>query len=208
MKELNRLFENNKKWVLEKTRENPDFYTSLSNSQDPQYLWIGCSDSRVPANQIVGLEAGELFVHRNIGNLFVHSDINCLSVLDYAVNVLKVKHVILCGHYECGAVKAAMEKPGKGIVDHWLCHIRDLFLQHKDELFSIENLKKRQHRLVELNVVQQVYNICHTPIVQNAWLMQRPLCVHGWIYDLHTGFLKDLNLCFSSASQVENLYHV
>ena len=208
MKELNKLFENNKRWIEKKCEKDPDFFHKLSQSQNPKYLWIGCSDSRVPANEIVGLEAGELFVHRNIGNLFLHTDINCLSVLEYAIDELKIKHVILCGHYGCGAINAAMKEQKGGIVDHWLRSVRDLYAKNKQELDAIEDVHKRYDRLVEMNVKQQVLNICHTPIVQRAWARQQPLWIHGWVYDLKVGCLKDLGLCFSSIDQVENIYRI
>lgn len=208
MKELKTLFIKNQAWIAQKCEEDPNFFHNRSESQDPKYLWIGCSDSRVPANEIVGLEAGELFVHRNIGNLFPHTDMNCLSVLEYAINILKIKHVILCGHYKCGGIKAAMEEQKQGVVDHWLRSIRDLYTRHKDELDAIEELTERYDRLVELNVMQQVLNICHTPIIQGAWARNQPLWVHGWVYDLKTGLLKDLNICFSNIDQVDSIYRI
>ena len=208
MKELKLLFNNNRAWIEQKCEKNPHFFKDLSESQDPKYLWIGCSDSRVPANEIVGLEAGELFVHRNIGNLFPHTDINCLSVLEYAIDILKIKHVIVCGHYRCGGVKAAMEGQNQGVVDHWLRSIRDVYASNKAELDAIDELQLRIDRLVELNAMQQVLNICHTPIVQNAWARGQSLWVHGWVYDLKTGKLKDLDFCFSGINQVENIYRI
>lgn len=208
MKELKKLFENNEAWVAEKLEKDPKYFYKLSKIQKPKYLWIGCSDSRVPANEIVGLEPGELFVHRNIGNLFLHTDMNCLSVLEYAVDFLQIKHVIVCGHYCCGGIEAAMDVQKKRVVDHWLRSIRDIYCYHKKELEVIKNFEKRCNRLVELNVKQQILNICHTPIIQKAWLRNQLVCIHGWTYDLKTGKLKDLNLCFSSINQVENIYHV
>ena len=208
MRELKELFNNNRDWAFQKCKKDPDFFHKLSKSQKPKYLWIGCSDSRVPANEIVGLDAGELFVHRNIGNLFLHIDVNCLSVLEYAINFLKIKHVIVCGHYGCGGINTAMEEQKQGVVDHWLSSIRDIYATHKKELDLLENIHLRNDRLTELNVKEQVLNICHTPIVQKAWMNKQPLMIHGWIYDLKTGLLKDLNLCFSSIDQVENIYHI
>ncbi len=172
------------------------------------YLWIGCSDSRVPANEIVGLEPGELFVHRNVANLFPHTDINCLSVLEFAVDLLKVNHVIVCGHYGCGGVKAAMEDHQLGLVDNWLRNIRDVYARHHDLLEEISDPQQRFNKLVELNVIQQVRNICHTTIVQGAWKRKQPLWVHGWVYDMASGMLKDINCCVSSVNQVEEIYRV
>lgn len=180
----------------------------MAEAQDPLYLWIGCSDSRVPANEIVGLEPGELFVHRNVANLFPHTDFNCLSVLEYAVDMLKIQHVIVCGHYGCGGVKAAMEDHHLGLVDNWLRNIRDVYARFKDELEAIGDKKQRYDRLAELNVMQQVLNICHTTIAQGAWSRGQPLWVHGWMYDLSTGTLKDLDCCLSSADQVEAIYRI
>lgn len=208
MKELKILFENNQNWAESKTAQNPDYFKHLSKDQDPHYLWIGCSDSRVPANEIVGLEPGELFVHRNVGNICPHTDFNCLSVLEFAVNIVQVKHVIVCGHYGCGGVKAAMEDHHLGLVDNWLRNIRDVYSYHKEELDQLKDLKKRFNRLVELNVLQQVLNICHTTIIQEAWFHKQPLHVHGWVYDLESGKLKDLNWSFSNIGQVETIYRV
>ncbi|MBN2479784.1 MAG: carbonate dehydratase [Parachlamydiales bacterium] len=208
MKELKKLFDNNRAWIAQKCEKDPSFFQNLSESQEPKYLWIGCSDSRVPANEIVGLGAGELFVHRNIGNLFLHTDINCLSVLEYAIDFLKIKHVILCGHYGCGGIQAAMEEQKQGVVDHWLRCVRDVYARNKEDLEAIKDLNKRSDRLVELNVKQQVLNICHTPIVQGAWARKQSLWVHGWVYDMQTGVLKDMDLCFSSINHVENIYRI
>lgn len=208
MKELKILFDNNQKWVIAKTKENPHFFKDLASDQDPHYLWIGCSDSRVPANEIVGLDPGELFVHRNVANVFPHTDFNCLSVLEFAVSILKVRHVIVCGHYGCAGVKAAMEERHLGLVDNWLRNIRDVYARNKEELEAIKNQQKRFNRLAELNVLQQALNICHTTIVQEAWGKNQPLSVHGWIYDLESGKLKDMNWCFSGIDQVEQIYRV
>lgn len=208
MRELKALFENNKQWVSRKLTEDPHYFENRAQSQDPLYLWIGCSDSRVPANQIVDLEPGQLFVHRNVANLFPHTDFNCLSVLDYAVNILKIKHVIVCGHYGCGGVKAAMEDHELGLVDNWLRILRDIYARFKEELEKIEDNQRRYDRLVELNVMQQVANICHTTIVQGAWERRQPLWVHGWVYDLHTGKLQDLDCCISNRHQIEQIYQI
>jgi carbonic anhydrase len=208
MKKLNVLFQNNKKWVESKTENDPEFFQRMANAQDPYYLWIGCSDSRVPANNIVGLEPGDLFVHRNVANLFPHTDLNCLSVLEFAVDLVKIQHVIVCGHYGCNGVKYAMEDQQLGIADNWLRNIRDTYAQFKDELEQISDKQARYDRLVELNVMQQVLNVCHTTIVQRAWQRGQPLWVHGWVYDLATGKLKDLDCCISSIDQVEEIYRI
>lgn len=208
MRKLKNLFQNNKEWVESKISKNPDYFRHMSEAQDPKYLWIGCSDSRVPANEIVGLEPGELFVHRNVANLFPHTDFNCLSVLEYAVDLLKIQHVIVCGHYGCGGVKAAMEDHQMGLVDNWLRNIRDVSARYKDDLEKIPDQAERYNRLVELNVLQQVLNVCHTTIVQGAWQRGQFLWVHGWVYDLETGFLKDLDCCVSGIDQVESMYRI
>ncbi len=208
MKKLRVLFQNNQKWIDTQIDKDPDFFKNMAEAQDPKYLWMGCSDSRVPANEIVGLPPGELFVHRNVANLFPHTDFNCLSVLEYAVDLLKIQHVIVCGHYGCGGVKAAMQDHQLGLVDNWLRNIRDVYARFKDELEAIEDQTQRYNRLVELNVLQQLHNICHTTIVQNAWSRGQPLWIHGWVYDLNCGALKDLNCCVSSLDQVENIYRI
>jgi carbonic anhydrase len=208
MKKLQILFQNNKDWVASRLSKDSKFFHRMSEAQDPLYLWIGCSDSRVPANEIVGLEPGELFVHRNVANLFPNTDFNCLSVLEYAVDLLKIQHVIVCGHYGCGGVKAAMEDHHLGLVDNWLRNIRDVYARFKDELESIPIQKDRYNRLVELNVLQQVLNVCHTTIVQSAWSRGQPLSVHGWVYDLTTGLLGDLDCLASSIHQVEDIYRI
>jgi carbonic anhydrase len=208
MPKLKVLFQNNKEWVAAKLGKDPNYFKAMAQAQDPLYLWIGCSDSRVPANEIVGLEPGELFVHRNVANLFPHTDFNCLSVLEYAVSLLKIQHVIVCGHYGCGGVKAAMEDHQFGLVDNWLRNIRDVHANSREELEAIEDSKARYDRLVELNVMQQVLNVCHTTIVQSAWTKGQPLWVHGWVYDLSTGELKDLDCTVSKIGQVESIYRV
>lgn len=208
MRNLKALFKNNEAWVLSKLGKDSRYFENMAKAQDPLYLWIGCSDSRVPANEIVGLEPGELFVHRNVANLFPHTDFNCLSVLEYAVDLVKIKHVIVCGHYGCGGVKAAMEDHHLGLVDNWLRNIRDVYARHKEELEGIADLKVRYNRLVELNVLQQVLNVCHTTIVQSAWDRKQPLSVHGWVYDMESGGLKDLDCCLSNIEQVESIYRI
>ena len=192
MKTLKHLFDRNQAWAATIKQGDPDFFTKLSKQQAPEYLWIGCSDSRVPANQIVNLPPGEVFVHRNIANVVVHTDLNCLSVLQYAVDVLKVKHIIVCGHYGCGGVEAALESAQHGLIDNWLRHIKDVYRFHEQRFTGLEHAQKLD-LLCELNVKEQVTNISNTTIVQNAWKLGRELSVHGWIYNVENGILKDLN---------------
>jgi carbonic anhydrase len=208
MKELKILFKNNEEWIANKLGKDANYFKHMAREQDPLYLWLGCSDSRVPANEIVGLEPGEMFVHRNIANLCDHTDFNFLSVLEYGVELLKIKHVIVCGHYGCGGVKAAMEDHHLGLVDNWLRNIRDVYAFHKKELEGIEDMTLRYNRLVELNVIQQVLNIAHSTIVQGAWYRKQPLWIHGWVYDLATGKLKDIDCCYSGLDQVEDVYRI
>lgn len=208
MKRLKVLFEKNKEWVASKIHKDPEYFKRMAGAQDPLYLWIGCADSRVPANEIVGLEPGELFVHRNVANLFPHTDFNCLSVLEYAVDILKIEHVIVCGHYGCGGVKAAMEDHKLGLVDNWLRNIRDVHARFKDVLDKIEDPGERFNHLVEINVMQQALNVCHTTIAQGAWMRGQPLCIHAWVYDLASGSLKDLDFCISGIEQVEHVYRI
>ena len=208
MKRLKILFENNKAWVAKKTAHNPVYFKDLAKDQNPKYLWIGCSDSRVPANEIVGLEPGELFVHRNVANLFPHTDFNCLSVLEFGVHILKVEEIIVCGHYGCSGVQAAMEDHHLGLVDNWLRNIRDVHAKSKSQLEGIDDPKLRHNFLVEQNVLQQVLNICHTTIVQEAWGEGRSLSVHGWVYDLESGHLIDLNCCVAGPEQLEEVYRI
>jgi len=184
MKKLKALFDKNKAWVEKRLEQDPNFYTDLAKVQEPQFLWIGCSDSRVPATEVVDLQPGELFVHRNLANLVVHSDFNCLSVLQYSVDILKVKDIIVCGHYGCGGVKAAIETHEYGLAENWFRYILDVYHQHKAEIDLIEGEEARYDRLVELNAIQQVKNICHTTIVQSAWDKGQEINVHGWVYDL------------------------
>lgn len=206
MKELSDLFEKNHAWAKELVARDPNYFKTLSREQRPKYVWFGCSDSRVPANEILGLECGELFVHRNVANVFPHTDFNCLSVLQYAVDYLDIEHVIVCGHYGCGGVASAMSNRQLGLVDNWLRHVRDVYAQSKEELEQIKDLTRRYDRLAELNVFQQVANVCHTTIVQNAWARKQHLCVHGWIYDIFTGKLKDIGCCVTGPGEIEEVY--
>ncbi|MCL4419523.1 carbonate dehydratase [Patescibacteria group bacterium] len=208
MIKLKILFENNANWVASKMEKDPEYFLKTAKDQLPHYLWVGCSDSRVPANEIVGLEPGELFVHRNVANLFPHTDFNCLSVLEFAIDILKIEHVIVCGHYNCGGVKAAMLDHQLGLVDNWLRNIRDVYAVNKQELEQINDDGERYNRLVELNVLQQVKNICHTTIVQEAWHRKQPLTVHGWVYDLETGKLRDLCINLSGIDDVDTIYRI
>lgn len=204
-----RLLNNNKEWAAEKLREDPNAFSDLADGQKPQYLWIGCSDSRVPANEITKTNPGEIFVHRNIANMVVHSDMNMLSVLSYAVDVLKVKHIIVCGHYGCGGVLAAMSKQQFGLIDNWIRHIKDVYRLHHEELDSIIDEGERVMRFIELNVVEQVHDLGKTSIVQNAWKRQQPLHIHGWVYDIRNGLLKDLEVTSTSAKDLRlSLYQL
>ena len=189
---LKHLFANNRDWAAKMTRQDPEFFSRLSSQQAPQYLWSGCADSPVPANEIVGLAPGELFVHRNVANIVVHADLNCLSVLQFAVEVLKVEHIIVCGHYGCGGVRAALRDDRLGLVDNWLRHVQDVRWKHQAELDSLPTEEQRHARLCEMNVVEQVVNVSQTTVVRDAWTRRQSLAVHGWIYDLHDGLLRDL----------------
>lgn len=193
MAEIKRLFENNRAWATQIAKENEGFFKRLSSIQKPRYLWIGCSDSRVPANEIVGLLPGELFVHRNVANVVVHTDLNCLSVLQFAVDVLKVEHVIVCGHYGCGGVQAALNGDRLGLIDNWLRHVQDVRDKHREEIKSLPEAK-RVERLCELNVIEQTLNVAETTIVRDAWKRGQSLSVHGWIYGLEDGIIRDLKL--------------
>lgn len=205
MKVLAKLFDNNREWAESIVRADPEFFSRSSETQLPDYLWIGCSDSRVPANEIVGLPAGDLFVHRNIANLVVHTDLNCLSVLQYAVDVLKVPHVIVCGHYGCGGVKAALSNERHGLIDNWLRNVQDVATKHHANLATYEP-DRRGDRLCELNVIEQVVNVCRTTIVQDAWARGQELAIHGWIYRLADGRLHDLGFCVNSPAELEEEY--
>jgi carbonic anhydrase len=204
----NQLLRNNKEWVKSKLEKDPDYFNRLSLGQSPPILWIGCADSRVPANEIIGAEPGEVFVHRNIANMVVHSDMNMLSVLDYAVNVLKVKHIIVCGHYGCGGVQAAMTNKHIGLIDNWIRHIKDVYRFHQDELNSIENEKERFNRFVELNVVEQVLDLGKTSIVQSAWENGQNVHIHGWVYDIHDGLIKDLDITLRDNKSLSDVYQL
>ena len=206
MNAYNQLLLQNKAWVSQKTMEDPDFFTRLSKIQKPKFLWIGCSDSRVPANEITGTDPGEIFVHRNIANMVIHTDMNMLSVLDYAVNVLEVDHVIVCGHYGCGGVLAAMGQKQIGIIDNWIRHIKDVYRTYQDELESITDPKQRENRFVELNVMEQVYDLSKTSIIQNAWQKRGKPFIHGWVYSLETGLIKDLDVTFKDNSELPAFY--
>jgi len=192
MKNLEHLFKRNKEWAQSITDEDPNFFTNLSKLQTPEYLWIGCSDSRVASNQLLNLAPGEVFVHRNIANMVIHSDLNCLSVMQFAIEVLKVKHIIVCGHYGCGGIKASLENIDHGLIDNWLGHIKDVYRLHATELDAITDQEEMEHRLCELNVIEQVANVCDTTIVKNAWKSGAELSVHGWVYNIKNGILKDI----------------
>ena len=202
------LIENNKKWVESKLSIDPEFFEKLANGQQPPLLWIGCADSRVPANEIIGAQPGEVFVHRNIANMVVHSDMNMLSVVDYAVNVLKVKHIIVCGHYGCGGIQAAMSNQSFGLIDNWIRHIKTIYRLHKDDLDNIKDERERFDRFVELNVVEQVFDLAKTSIVQNAWKNDQELYLHGWVYGVGSGIIKDLEVNVSSESQLDEIYQL
>lgn len=202
----NKLLENNKEWVARKTKNDPDYFNRLANGQKPPVLWIGCSDSRVPANEIIGAEPGEVFVHRNIANMVVHSDMNLLSVLDYAVNVLQVKHIIVCGHYGCGGVQTAMTNKHVGIIDNWIRHIKDVYRFHQKELNDIEDEKARFNRFVELNVMEQVLDLAKTSIVQGAWESGQEVHVYGWVYDVKDGLINDLKITIKDNKNLSAVY--
>jgi len=208
MSQLQKIYDNNIEWAERIKQQTPNFFSDLSKQQSPEYLWIGCSDSRVVAEQLVGLQPGELFVHRNIANVVVPTDLNCLSVIQFAVEVLKVKHIIVCGHYGCGGVKASMESIEHGLIDNWLCHIKTVHQKYENELLGFSNKTERLDRLCELNVIEQVKNICHTTVVQRAWRNHKELSVHGCIYTLETGILKDLNTRFSEMNHIYDIYQL
>ncbi len=204
MNELKDLLDGNKAWAERVKKENPHFFETLSKQQAPEYLWIGCSDSRVPANEIVGLLPGELLVHRNVANLVIHTDLNCLSVLQYAVDVLKVRHVIVCGHYGCGGVKAAMGSESYGLIDNWLRHLKDVYQKYAAQLDAITDDHARLERFCELNIIEQVRNVCQTTVVQEAWQRGQEVSVHGLAYSLEDGLLRDLRLCISCAGDLSS----
>jgi len=200
MRTLNQLFENNRAWAADMSRQDADFFRRLSEQQSPHYLWIGCSDSRVPANQIVGLMAGDMFVHRNVANVVVHTDLNCLSAIQFAVDVLRVEHIIVCGHYGCGGVLAALQNNQLGLIDNWLRHVQDVRAKHRPQIDSLGTEQQQHARLCELNVIEQVINVSQTTIVRDAWARNQRLMVHGWIYDLSDGLLRDLEVTVGSES--------
>jgi carbonic anhydrase len=199
MPALDHLFANNRAWAAEMTRQDPEFFRRLSQQQAPEYLWIGCSDSRVPANQIVGLLPGEMFVHRNVANVVVHTDLNCLSTIQFAVDVLHVKHIIVCGHYGCGGVVASLRGDKLGLADNWLCHVQDVRRKHHEEIDALPTDAERQKRLCEVNVMEQVMNVSQTTVVRDAWARGDALAVHGWVYDLRDGLLRDLGISSDAA---------
>ncbi|MGV1012989.1 MAG: carbonate dehydratase [Flavobacterium sp.] len=203
-----KILDNNKQWVESQLSNDPEYFKDLSKGQNPPLLWIGCSDSRVPANEIIGAKPGEVFVHRNIANMVVHSDMNMLSVLDYAVNVLKVKHVIVCGHYGCGGVKAAMGNDSIGIIDNWIRHIKDVYRLHNTYLDSIVDENERFNAFIELNVKEQVFDLAKTSIVQAAWKKGQALSLHGWVYGLNNGYITDLDVNFSSNKDLDAVYQL
>jgi carbonic anhydrase len=202
MRLLSDLFENNRAWATEMTQKDPQFFRRLSQQQAPGYLWIGCSDSRVPANQIVGLLPGEMFVHRNVANVVVHTDLNCLSTIHFAVEALRVSHIIVCGHYGCGGVLAALRGDRLGLVDNWLRHVQDVRCKHQDQLDAMDTETERLNRLCELNVIEQVVNVSQTTVVRNAWTRGQSVSVHGWVYSLQDGLLRDLGLCITGEAEI------
>jgi carbonic anhydrase len=202
------LLDNNKKWVEDKLQLDSEYFKRLSQGQTPPVLWIGCSDSRVPANEIIGAEPGEVFVHRNIANMVIHTDMNMLSVLDYAVNILKVKHIIVCGHYGCGGVLAALTNNSLGIIDNWIRHIKDVYRFHQEELDAITDPKVKANRFVEVNVIEQVFDLAKTSIVQSAWQSDQELHIHGWVYGLDSGLVKDLGVNFSCDKDLDDVYQL
>jgi carbonic anhydrase len=206
METLEKLLENNRAWSQEMKLKQADFFERLSRQQSPEYLWIGCSDSRLPPNEIMGLMPGELFVHRNVANIVIHTDFNCLSVIEFAVEVLKVKHVIVCGHYGCGGVQAALRNLELGLIDNWLRHVRDVNSKHEAHLLSVPKESDRWDKLCELNVVEQVHNVCNTTVVQSAWKRGQQIAVHGWVYGLRDGLLRDLNVCTTGEEESDQIY--
>jgi carbonic anhydrase len=206
LKSYYKLLEQNKEWVSQKNSEDPNFFKRLAGIQRPEFLWIGCSDSRVPANQITGTDPGEVFVHRNIANMVIHTDMNMLSVVDYAVNILEVKHVIVCGHYGCGGVRAAMDDRQYGIIDNWIGHIKDVYMMYENELEKIVDPHERENKFVEYNVIEQVLDLSQTSIIQNSWAKRGGPWIHGWVYDVHDGLIKDLNVSMKDHSKLPEIY--
>lgn len=205
---LDNLLKQNEQWAADILKEDPHFFAQLAEQQSPEYLWIGCSDSRVPANQLLGLMPGDVFVHRNIANLVIHTDLNCMSVIKYAVDVLKVKHIIVTGHYDCGGIRAAMEKQSYELIDGWLRNIKDTYINHRDRFEPSMTEKQKLDYLTELNVIEQVKNVCHTTCVQEAWKSGLDLTIHGLIYSVKNGRLKDLKVNFDSINSIDDLYHI
>ena len=203
MKVLKHLFENNKKWALNRVKSDPDFFNRLVHQQTPEYLWIGCSDSRVPANEIVGLLPGELFVHRNVANLVVENDLNCLSTIQFAVDVLKVKHIIVCGHYGCGGVKAVLDNIKIGLTDNWLQNLKLIKDNYINDINSEKDVSIRFNKFCELNVIEQVFNVCQTETVKSAWKRNQSLSIHSWIYDIKDGLLQDLGVCITNTGELD-----
>lgn len=208
MKLLDHLLDNNREWAEKVQREDPTFFSRLAAQQTPEYLWIGCSDSRVPANELLGLLPGDVFVHRNVANLVIHTDFNCLSVIQFAVEVLKVKHIIVCGHYGCGGVRAALNNDRHGLIDNWLRNIKDVYNRFETKFERVDDDKAREDLLCELNVMEQVNNVCHTTIVQNAWERGQELAIHGWIYSIKDGRLQDLGVCITGNEAIPEIYRV
>lgn len=202
MPNIQKLLRQNKQWSSAKVQEDPDFFNRLLAQQSPKYLWIGCSDSRVPANQIVGLPPGDLFVHRNVANVVVHADLNCLSTIQFSVDVLQIKHIIVCGHYGCGGVLAALRDSQLGLVDNWLRHVQDVRWKHQEQLDLLSSEGERLNRLCELNVIEQVTNVCQTTVLRNAWARGQKITVHGWIYDLSDGVIQDLKISVSGEGEL------
>jgi carbonic anhydrase len=198
MSSIQHLFDKNQQWADNIKKDNPDFFQHLSEQQNPEYLWIGCSDSRVPANELLGMAPGEVFVHRNIANQVIHTDLNCLSVIQFAVDILKVKHIIVCGHYGCGGIKAALDDKSHGLIDNWLQHIKDVYRFHKEKVDAIDNITEKESKMCELNIIEQVANICSSTILTRAWDNNQDITVHGFIYKLHDGILKDLDVSVSA----------
>ncbi|MBV35225.1 carbonate dehydratase [Kangiella spongicola] len=206
MSDVKKLLEQNREWAANKLGEKPDFFNELSEQQAPKYFWIGCSDSRVPANQITGLMPGEVFVHRNVANVVSHVDLNCLSVMQFAVEVLKVEHIIVCGHYGCGGVNAALSNKQLGLIDSWLTNIKDVYIKHEEKFKTITDESERSDLMCELNVIQQAQNVCESTIVQDAWKRGQKLSVHGWCYSLKNGHIKDLEVSTSGPSKNHEIY--
>ncbi|SIS43868.1 carbonate dehydratase [Neptunomonas antarctica] len=206
MKKLQHLFDSNRSWADKINEDSPDFFAILAKQQAPDYLWIGCSDSRVPANEIMGMMPGDVFVHRNVSNLVIHTDMNCLSVIQYAVTVLKIKHIMVVGHYGCGGVRAALESRPHGLIDNWLRHIRDIDMKHRGLLSAWQDSDHYLDRLCELNVIEQAYNVCNTTITQDAWEKGQELTIHAWVYGLDNGLIQDLNFCISDQDSIESGY--